>query len=150
MSAAALAQRLRAGAVPGLNQAERNGWNGGTQPVSFQPKQAATEGEMPAGTDGTGGTGVFVGVCRNGEESRPKQAANDGKAPAPTKDPYAIGASWRPLAADYYRHHFGCKACCAAGRGHGTRCATGAELWATYEAASDAAHDTSTQGRRAR
>lgn len=57
-------------------------------------------------------------------------------------DPYAIGASWRPLAADYYRHHFGCKACCAAGRGHGTRCPAGAELWASYEAASDAAHDT--------
>ena len=139
MSAAALAQRLRAGAVPGLNQAERNGWNGGTQPVSFQPKQAATEGKMPAGTDGTGGTGVSAGVGKQDTESRPQQS-----------DPFAIGASWRPLAADYYRHHFLCKICISAGRGHGTRCPAGAELWASYEAASDAAHDTNTNARRAR
>lgn len=76
---------------------------------------------------------------RGGTESRPKPS-----------DPFAIGASWRPLAADYYRHHFLCKICISAGRGHGTRCPAGAELWASYEAASDAAHDTNTNARRAR
>ena len=82
-------------------------------------------------------TAFSVGVEKQDAESRPQRT-----------DPYAIGASWRPLAARYYGHHFGCKACCGAGRGHGTRCPAGAELWASYEAASDAAHDT--QGRRAR
>ena len=138
MSLAALAQRLRAEAVPDLNRAERNGWNAGANTVSFQQKRAATEGEMPSGTAGTGGTAVLVGVGKQDTESRPKPS-----------DPYAIGASWRPLAAAYYRHHFGgCKTCVSAGRGHGTRCPAGAGLWADYEAAIDAAHDT--QGRRAR
>jgi hypothetical protein len=142
MSAAALAQRLRTGAVPGLNQAERNGWNAGANVGPYRENQAATEGETPDGTARTGGTGISVGVCRNGEESRPEQAANDAQAPAPARDPYAIGASWRPLAAAYYRHHFTCPNCKAAGRGHGDRCTAGAELWASYEAASEAAHDT--------
>ena len=144
MSAAALAQRLRAGAVPGLNQAERNGWNDVENAVPCRGKQAATDGEMPAGTAGTGGTAVFASVEVRRKESRPKQAANDQQTPEPAsaQNPYAIGASWRPLAADYYRHHFICQSCCAAGRGHGERCPAGAELWASYEAASDVAQDT--------
>lgn len=68
---------------------------------------------------------------RGGTESRPKRS-----------DPYAIGAPWRPLAAGYYRHHFTCQTCTAAGHGRGDRCTTGADLWASYEAASEAAHDT--------
>lgn len=139
MSAAALAQRLRAGAVPGLNQAERNGWNAGANPVSFQQKRAAPEGETSSGTARTGGTGVLVGVGKEDAESRPQRS-----------DPYAIGAPWRPLAAAYYRHHFTCPACCAAGHGRGDRCTAGADLWASYEAASDAAHDTNTNARRIR
>lgn len=131
MNAAALVQRLRAGAVPGLDRAERNGWNAGANADPYREKQAAPEGEMPAGTDRTGGTGVLVGVGRNGAESRPQRSA-----------PYAIGASWRPLAAGYYRHHFTCQTCTAAGHGRGDRCTTGADLWASYEAASEAAHDT--------
>jgi hypothetical protein len=131
MSAAALAQRLRAGAVPGLNQTERNGWNAGANAEPCRVKRAATEGETPAGTARTGGTGISAGVGTQDAESRPQQS-----------DPYAIGASWRPLAAAYYWHHFTCKTCTAAGHGRGDRCTTGADLWASYEAASDAAHDT--------
>ncbi len=82
---------------------------------------------------------IFVGVEVERMKSRPQRS-----------DPYAIGASWRPLAADYYRHHFTCPICCAAGHGRGDRCTTGADLWASYEAASDAAHDTNTKGRSAR
>ncbi len=150
MSAAALAQRLRAGAVPGLNQAERNGWNACANAVPFhksahpfhlnsQEKQSVKADAVQPGTDRTGGTGVLVGVGKQDAESRPKPS-----------DPFAIGASWRPLAAAYYRHHFTCKTCISAGRGHGTRCPAGADLRASYEAASDAAHDTNTKGRRAR
>lgn len=84
-------------------------------------------------------TPFLVGVEVERMKSRPQRS-----------DPYAIGASWRPLAADYYRHHFTCPSCCAAGHGRGDRCTTGADLWASYEAASDAAHDTSTKGRNAR
>lgn len=142
MNAAALAQRLRAGAVPGLNQAERNGWNAAANAVPYREnalpfqdkaheKQLVALMGKPAGTGRTGGTGVLAGVGRNGTESRPQRS-----------DPYAIGAPWRPLAAAYYRHHFTCKTCTAAGHGRGDRCTTGADLWASYEAASDAAHDT--------
>lgn len=78
-------------------------------------------------------------VGKQDTESRPQRS-----------DPYAIGAPWRPLAAAYYRHHFTCPSCCAAGHGRGTRCTAGADLWASYEAASDAAHDTNTNARRIR
>jgi hypothetical protein len=139
MSAAALVQRLRNGSFPGTGAAVWNGWNGSATPVSFQQKQAAPEGETPSGTDGTGGTGVLVGVGKEGDESRPQRP-----------DPYAIGAPWRPLTAAYYRHHFACPSCCAAGHGRGTRCTAGAELWASYEAACEATQATNTQGRRAR
>ena len=131
MSAAALAQRLRAGAVPGLNQAERNGRNDGANAAPYQEKQAAPEGETAFGTERTDGTVISVGVGKQDAESRPKRS-----------DPYAIGAPWRPLAAAYYRHHFTCQTCTAAGHGRGNRCTAGADLWATYEAASHAAHDT--------
>ena len=77
----------------------------------------------------------FFGTGRQpNTESRPKRS-----------DPFAIGANWRPLAAAYYRHHFTRLSCPAAGRGHGNRCPAGADLWATYEAATDAAHDTNTR-----
>lgn len=78
-------------------------------------------------------------VGKQDTESRPQRS-----------DPYAIGAPWRPLAAAYYRHHFACPSCCAAGHGRGDRCTAGADLWASYEAASDAAHDTNTNARRIR
>lgn len=95
--------------------------------------------------------GGFVGFVASPQGGLQKNRGDDGKEPKPQQSaPFAIGASWRPLAADYYRHHFLCKICISAGRGHGTRCPAGAELWASYEAASDAAHDTNTNARRAR
>lgn len=134
MSAAALAQRLRAGVVPGLNQAERNGWNASANTTPFQknaiPFQSKIHKEQevtlvyaPVGTGGTGGTGVSDKFYSQNAESRPKRS-----------DPFAIGANWRPLPAAYYRHHFTCLSCPA-----------GADLWATYEAATDAAHDINTR-----
>lgn len=138
MSAAELAQWLResAQAVPGAgfvtlcpeSPAEK-----------VTPKNDAPRGRNAVCDLVPAVTAFSTGVEKQGTESRPQRS-----------DPFAIGASWRPLAADYYRHHFGCKTCISAGRGHGTRCPAGAELWAAYEAASDAAHDTNTQGRRAR
>jgi len=142
MSAAALAQRLRTGAVPDLNQAERNGWNAGANVGPYREKQAASEGETPAGAARTGGTGISVGVCRNGEESRPEQAANDQQAPDPAQAQGTTAEAlpdWRQADADYLRHHFACLTCCAAGHGRGERCATGSGLWTTYEAACEAA-----------
>lgn len=76
---------------------------------------------------------------RGSTEQRQDQAANDAQAP-----------DWRQADAEYLRHHFACKTCCAAGHGRGTRCTAGADLWASYEAASDAAHDTNTNARRIR
>ena len=43
---------------------------------------------------------------------------------------------WRPLADVYYRHHFGCLQCMAAGQNpHLLRCTTGHPLWEQYRAA---------------
>ncbi|CAM5185428.1 putative protein OS=Castellaniella sp OX=1955812 GN=EPN31_14055 PE=4 SV=1 [Castellaniella denitrificans] len=43
----------------------------------------------------------------------------------------------RPLADAYYRHHFGCLHCIAAGQNpHLSRCAVGKPLWDAYRAAS--------------
>jgi len=33
----------------------------------------------------------------------------------------------------YHRHHFDCKACCAAGQGRGNRCEVGMGLWIEYQ-----------------
>lgn len=108
---------------------------------------------MPDGTGGTGGTGVFVGVEAKHKESRPEQAANDQQAPVPEPAPATTAAAvtdWRQADAAYLRHHFTCPACCAAGHGRGDRCATGSQLWATYEAACEADRITNTKGRKAR
>lgn len=145
MSTAALAQRLRNGAIPGTGAAVWNGWNGRAAPVSFQSKQADLEGETDFGTDGTGGTGVFVDVEVRRKESRPDQAANDAKTPAPVPAQAVTAApDWRQADAEYLQHHFTCKSCCAAGHGRGDRCTTGAELWTAYGAAWDAAQTTNT------
>lgn len=40
---------------------------------------------------------------------------------------------WRPLAQAYHLHHFKCASCCAAGRGVGLRCGTGATLWVAHQ-----------------
>ena len=101
-------------------------------PINDDPRGRNAAGDLVPAV-----TAFSVGVGKKDTESRPQQSV-----------PYAIGAPWRPLAADYYRHHFGCKTCISAGRGHGTRCPAGAGLWVDYEAAIDAAHDT--QGRSAR
>lgn len=53
------------------------------------------------------------------------QAANDLPEPA---DP----ATWKELSAAYYRHHFTCKTCIAAGQGYGLRCGVGASMWRRY------------------
>ncbi len=79
--------------------------------------------------------------------SGPDRAAGQGSIRVDSR--FGTGANWRPLAADYYRHHFGCKTCISAGRGHGQRCTAGADLWAAYEAAAEADHhDTSRTTRR--
>ena len=36
-------------------------------------------------------------------------------------------------AGEYHQHHFGCKTCCAAGQGRGTRCEVGMGLWTAYQ-----------------
>ena len=72
--------------------------------------------------------------------SRPDQAAGSGSSRADNR--FGVDASWRPLAADYHRHHFGCWVCIAAGKGYGQRCTAGADLWAAYEAACEAEHAT--------
>lgn len=36
-------------------------------------------------------------------------------------------------ASEYHLHHFGCKTCCAAGQGRGTRCEIGMGLWMAYQ-----------------
>lgn len=48
----------------------------------------------------------------------------------------SAGASWRPLADAYYRHHFDCLCCIAAGQNPQLRrCAVGRPLWDAYRAA---------------
>jgi hypothetical protein len=37
------------------------------------------------------------------------------------------------MASAYHSHHFGCKACCAAGQGRGDRCEIGMGLWTAYQ-----------------
>lgn len=63
------------------------------------------------------------------------EAANDLQVPAPVTTP---ALAWRQADAEYLRHHFRCKTCCAAGHGRGDRCKAGANLWATYETACEA------------
>ncbi len=77
------------------------------------------------------------------------EAANDPQAPATTA---AVVTDWRQADAAYLRHHFTCPSCCAAGQGRGDRCPAGADLWAAYEAACEAAQTTNpkTQRRNAR
>lgn len=50
---------------------------------------------------------------------------------SPTPEPSADPEAWRELAQAYYRHHFKCVVCIAAGRGanYGPRCGAGAALW---------------------
>lgn len=59
--------------------------------------------------------------------------------PARTADLVATisaGASWRSLADAYYRHHFGCLCCIAAGQNPQLRrCVVGRPLWDAYRAA---------------
>lgn len=94
-------------------------------------------------------TPFFVGVEVERTESRPDRAANDAPMPAPATAP---APDWRQADADYLRHHFACSSCCAAGQGRGQRCAAGAALWTTYEAAcaADRITNTKTRGRSAR
>lgn len=73
-------------------------------------------------------------------ESRPDRVAGPGSSWPGSG--YTTGASWRPLAANYYRHHFGCKSCVAAGHGRGDRCAEGLALWLAYETACDLSQPT--------
>jgi hypothetical protein len=49
--------------------------------------------------------------------------------PEPPPDP----STWRELAAEYHRHHFGCSTCIAGGQGRGLRCGLGRALWAAYQ-----------------
>jgi len=44
-------------------------------------------------------------------------------------------SAYNSLAVAYHAHHFHCPQCIAAGQWRGTRCATGAKLWATYQGA---------------
>jgi hypothetical protein len=53
------------------------------------------------------------------------KAANE--LPEPAKP-----ATWKELAAAYYRHHFACKVCIAAGQGYGNRCGVGVAMWRRY------------------
>lgn len=55
------------------------------------------------------------------------------QAPAPSD----LTIDWRPLARAYHQHHFGCPICCAAGKGYGLRCGTGAALWHAYSHAAE-------------
>ncbi len=50
-----------------------------------------------------------------------------------------IDKSWKPLALEYYEHHFKCPFCISAGKGarYGLKCGTGATLWALYQKASE-------------
>ena len=169
MSAAALAQRLRAGAVSGPFEPERNGWNGWKTPVPFQEKQPVPELEsnekqqftgcrIPLGTGGTDGTGVFKEVEVKCDESRPDQAANGAPEPAPAAADSIESAreqarmDWRQADLAYLNHHFGCPTCISAGKGYGKRCPTGLDLWNGYEAACDADRNNTinTRGRNSR
>jgi hypothetical protein len=68
-------------------------------------------------------------LVRSGKEDMLRwfamKAANEFPEPA---EP----ATWEELAAAYYRHHFTCKTCIAAGQGYGLRCGVGASLWRRY------------------
>lgn len=83
-----------------------------------------------------------------------REAANDPSSPetkpAPADSTAAPAPDWRQADADYLRHHWQCPSCCAAGHGRGDRCATGAQLWAAYQAAWSAAQPIKTQGRNSR
>ena len=48
--------------------------------------------------------------------------------------PYpCLSGADRVRASEYHLHHFGCKTCCAAGQGRGTRCEIGMGLWTAYQ-----------------
>ncbi|HRK40241.1 MAG TPA: hypothetical protein PK347_17850 [Burkholderiaceae bacterium] len=69
-----------------------------------------------------------------------RAAANDPSATAGvcvpeirTPEPLHCSSSdWHERDKAYQDHHVTCPACIAAGKGYGTRCDTGAELWAAY------------------
>jgi len=62
-------------------------------------------------------------------------AERPGKVPA-TIASAPVGVTWRSLADEYYRHHFGCLYCIAAGQNPFlNRCAVGGPLWQTYQTA---------------
>lgn len=63
-----------------------------------------------------------------------RDAANDGElAQDSTSD------ETRDLAWEYYRHHFRCRLCIAAGQGYGQRCGPGLVLWQAYLSAHQSA-----------
>ena len=147
MSAAALAERLmkRAENVPGADFV----------PCALSRKQQERQQGTPQANDFNGKTGVCAlvpavpafseRVGKQDTESRPDQAANDAQAPAPAT---TTPPDWRQADAAYLRHHFTCPSCCAAGHGRGDRCTTGADLWASYEAACEADRTTNTKIQR--
>jgi len=140
MSAATLAARLRIEAATAAQSATCHSRHSATCGDFSGQKTAATEGERPHATAATGATAFLIEGGTKNTESRPDQAVGPGSSRPNGR--YVTGASWRPLAADYYRHHFGCWVCIAAGKGYGQRCTAGADLWAAYEAACEAEHAT--------
>jgi hypothetical protein len=66
------------------------------------------------------------------------EASNDPEPPTDksattTRQSYQEWAqAWQPMADAYHRHHFGCPACIASGKGYGLRCGAGAALWTDY------------------
>jgi hypothetical protein len=75
-----------------------------------------------------------------GEGASPFSACNDPSATAGvcvpeirTPEPLHCSSSdWHERDKAYQGHHANCPACIASGKGYGTRCDTGAELWTAY------------------
>ncbi|MEI6737519.1 MAG: hypothetical protein WCL29_03470 [Pseudomonadota bacterium] len=70
-------------------------------------------------------------VCATPTQETPRQTK-------PVKVKH-VDKSWKPLALEYYEHHFKCPFCISAGKGaiYGLKCGTGATLWALYQKASE-------------
>ncbi|MBV2181604.1 MAG: hypothetical protein KUL86_10280 [Castellaniella sp.] len=67
-------------------------------------------------------------------EVRTETAVTTAAVTKPVTAASAQAIEWRPLADAYYRHHFGCLRCIAAGQNpHLSRCTVGAPLWQAYQ-----------------
>ncbi|TCS95258.1 hypothetical protein EDC36_1155 [Tepidimonas ignava] len=78
----------------------------------------------------------LLALLTEGPDSDHRRAGGTSATPVPAEraaDPVVL-SDWQAADRAYQRHAWRCPACSSAGRGYGSRCPTGAELWKAYTA----------------